>query len=168
LPQFKKFLEEGGTILTIGGSTRLGRELGLPVADHLVEVDKDKQERPLSAEKFYVPSSVLRVRVDPSNPLAWGLSDEVDVMFSASPTFRLPDGPEAKGLRRVGWFDNKAPLRSGWAWGQEHLEGGVAIIEARVGKGRLALFGPQVLFRGQPHGTFKFVFNGIVQSAVSE
>ena len=30
------------------------------------------------------------------------------------------------------------------------------------------LFGPQVLFRGQPHGTFKFVFNGIVQSVVAE
>ena len=89
-------------------------------------------------------------------------------MFSASPTFRLADGPAAKDLRRVGWFDSKAPLRSGWAWGQEHLEGGVAIIDARVGKGRLALFGPQVLFRGQPHGTFKFVFNGIVQSVVAE
>ena len=68
----------------------------------------------------------------------------------------------------MGWFDTKTPLRSGWAWGQEHLEGGVAIIDARVGKGRLALFGPQVLFRAQPHGTFKFVFNGIVQSVVDE
>ena len=89
-------------------------------------------------------------------------------MFSTSPTFRLTDGAEAAGVRRVGWFDSKTPLRSGWAWGQEYLEGGVAIIDARVGKGRLALFGPQVLFRGQPHGTFKFVFNGIVQSVVDE
>jgi hypothetical protein len=168
LPQLKKFLEGGGTILTIGSSTRLGRELGLPVANHLAEIDENGQERPLSSDKFYVPSSVLRVRVDPSHPLAWGLGDEVDVMFSASPTFRLTDGPEAEGMRRVGWFDNKAPLRSGWAWGQEHLEGGVAIIDAKIGKGRLALFGPQVLFRGQPHGTFKFVFNGIVQSVVGE
>ena len=54
-----------------------------------------------------------------------------------------------------------SPLRSGWAWGQEHLDGGLAIVDAPVGKGRLALFGPQVLFRGQPHGTFKFLFNGI-------
>jgi hypothetical protein len=106
--------------------------------------------------------------VDRSNPLAWGLEDEVDVMFSSSPTFRLTDGTKANGVRRVGWFDNKAPLRSGWAWGQEHLESGIAIIDAKIGKGRLALFGPQVLFRGQPHGTFKFVFNGIVQSVVVE
>jgi hypothetical protein len=29
----------------------------------------------------------------------------------------------------------------------------VAIAEAKVGKGQLFLFGPEVLFRGQPHGT---------------
>ena len=68
----------------------------------------------------------------------------------------------------MAWFDSKTPLRSGWAWGQEHLDGGIAIIDAKVGEGRLVLFGPQILFRGQPHGTFKFVFNGIVQSVVEE
>ena len=30
----------------------------------------------------------------------------------------------------------------------------------------LALFGPQITFRAQPHGTFKLLFNGIVQSTV--
>jgi hypothetical protein len=88
-------------------------------------------------------------------------------MFSSSPTFRLTDQTKTNLVRRVGWFDNKSPLRSGWAWGQEYLEGGIAIADGTIGKGRLALFGPQVLFRGQPHGTFKFVFNGIVQSAVT-
>ena len=168
LPALRKFLESGGTILTIGSSTRLGQDLGLPLANHLVEKDKDQRERPLPAEKFYVPSSVLKIQIDPANPLAWGLEPEADVMFSASPTFRLTDGAASSPIKKVGWFDTKAPLRSGWAWGQEHLEGGVAILDAKVGKGRLALFGPQVLFRGQPHGTFKLVFNGIVQSALGE
>jgi hypothetical protein len=168
VPQLKKFLEEGGTVLTIGTSTRLGRELGLHVANHLADTDANGQERPLPPEKYFVPSSVLRLRVDTTDPLAWGLTDQVDVMFSSSPTFRLVDKDTSERVRRVGWFDTKTPLRSGWAWGQERLEGGVAIIDARIGKGRLALFGPQVLFRGQPHGTFKFVFNGIVQSVVTD
>jgi hypothetical protein len=166
LPQLKKFLEAGGTILTIGTSTKLGQDLGLPLANHLVEKDKDQRERPLPPEKYYIPSSVLRVHLDSSNPLAWGLGEEADVMFSASPTFHLTDAPST--IKKVGWFDTKTPLRSGWAWGQEYLEGGVAILDAKVGKGRLALIGPQVLFRGQPHGTFKFVFNGIVQSTIGE
>jgi hypothetical protein len=167
-PQLRKFLEAGGTILTIGSSTALGTQLGLPVGNHLVEKGKDSKESPLNRTKFYVPGSVLRARVDPSHPLAWGLGEEVDVMFSASPTFRLRDNSEANGMRRVAWFDRKAPLRSGWAWGQEHLEGGAAIVEARVGTGRLVLFGPEILFRAQPHGTFKFLFNGIVQAGVRE
>src|SRR5207249_9953803 len=69
-------------------------------------------------------------------------------------------------LHRVAWFDGKAPLRSGWAWGQEYLDGGVAIAEAQVSSGRLVMFGPQITFRAQPHGTFKFLFHGIVQAGV--
>jgi hypothetical protein len=167
-PQLRQFLESGGTILTIGSSTGLGTQLGLPLANHLVETDKEGNERPLTREKFYVPGSVLRTRVNSAHPLAWGLGEEVDVMFSASPTFRLRDGAEANGLRRVAWFDGKTPLRSGWAWGQEHLEGGVTIVEAKVGRGRLVLFGPEILFRAQPHGTFKFLFNGIVRAGVAD
>ena len=168
VPQLHKFLDEGGTILTIGSSTSLGTALGLPLTNHLAVAARDGKELPLPREKFYVPASVLRVRVDAAQPLAWGLGEQVDVMFAASPTFRLPVGAEAMGLRRIAWFDSKTPLRSGWAWGQAYLDGGVAIAEARVGKGTLVLFGPQILFRGQPHGTFKFLFNGIVQAGVRQ
>jgi hypothetical protein len=170
VPQLKQFLESGGTILTIGTSTNLGQQLGLPLANHLVATDKDGKEQPLAREKFYVPGSLLRVRVDQSHPLAWGLGDTVDVMFSASPTHRLKSESTGNGqnhneeLRRVAWFEGKSPLRSGWAWGQEHLDGGLAIVEAEVGSGRLVLCGPQILFRAQPHGTFKFLFNSIVRA----
>jgi hypothetical protein len=133
-----------------------------------VTTDKEGKESPLAREKYYVPGSVLRVRVNLDHPLAWGIGEEVDVMFSASPTFRLPKDADKNGVERVAWFDSKMPLRSGWAWGQEHLENGVAIAEAKVGKGTLVLFGPQILFRGQPHGTFKFLFNAIVQTGVRE
>src|SRR5262249_10914262 len=72
VPQLRKFLEGGGTVLAIGSSTALGSQLGLPVANHLVEADKDGEERPLTREKFYVPGSVLRMQVDPAHPLALG------------------------------------------------------------------------------------------------
>jgi hypothetical protein len=104
---------------------------------------------------------VLRVSVDNTQPLAWGLGKELDVFFDNSPVMRLQPDAALRGVRPVAWFASSAPLRSGWAWGQHYLEDGVAVAEAEVGKGHLLLFGPEITFRGQPHGTFKFLFNGI-------
>jgi hypothetical protein len=37
----------------------------------------------------------------------------------------------------------------------------VIAIEALVGKSRALLFGNEILQRAQPHGRFRFLFNGI-------
>src|SRR5262249_32317890 len=82
LPQLKKFLEDGGPILTIGSSTALATQPGLPLSNHLATKDAGGKEVPLGRDKFYVPPSVLRAKVDNQHPLALGMSDEVDVMFA--------------------------------------------------------------------------------------
>ena len=55
---------------------------------------------------------------------------------------------------------------SGWmkqvAKSNGALKGAVAIAEAPVGRGRVVVYGPEVVFRGQSHGTFRFLFNGIL------
>jgi hypothetical protein len=161
VPQLKTFLEQGGTVVTIGSSTVLARHLGLPVGDKLV----DAQGKALPREQFYVPGSVLRVRVDTTQSSAFGMAAQTDVFFDDSPAFTLGPDAEARGVRRVAWYDTANPLRSGWAWGQKHLEGGAAAVEAKVGQGTLYLFGPEILYRAQPHGTFKFLFNSLAASA---
>jgi hypothetical protein len=163
--QLRAFLENGGTIVTIGGSTALARHLGLPVYDALVERAADGTERHLPNEKFYIPGSILRVAVDNSQPAAWGMEDHADVMFDESPVMRLGPDAAAKGVHRIAWFDSERPLRSGWAWGQQYLNGNVAAAEADVGRGHLYLFGPEITFRGQPYGTFKFLFNSLYSAA---
>jgi hypothetical protein len=164
VPRMREFLENGGTVLTIGGSTVLARHLGLPVEDHLVEAGPDGQPRHLPREKYFIPGSLLRVAVDNDAPVAWGMPEQADVMFDDSPVFRLGAGAEAAGIRRIAWFDTPKPLRSGWAWGQQHLNGGAAIVSAPVGRGTLYLFGPEIAFRAQPHGTFRLLFNGLYES----
>jgi hypothetical protein len=161
VPQLKQFVEAGGAIVAFGGSAVLGHHLGLPVSDHLVETGPTGEERPLPREKYYIPGSLLRVAVDNTNPLAFGMPKQVDVMFDNSPVLHLsPDGM-LRGVRPVAWFEGKESLRSGWAWGQHYLDGGLAGVEATLGKGKVFLFGPEITFRYQPHGTFKFLFNGI-------
>ncbi len=161
VPQLKAFIEAGGTVLTIGSSTNLGYLLDLPIANALVEKTTGGDERPLSRDKFYVPGSILRASVDNSNPLAYGMPEQVDLFFDNSPVFRLKPEAALKGVKPVAWFSNDKPLRSGWAWGQKYLQDGVAVIEANVGKGKLFMFGPEITFRAQSHGAFKFLFNGI-------
>jgi hypothetical protein len=165
-PQLKRFLEEGGTILGIGRSSlALADLMGLPVENHLLERAPDGSSRPLPPEKFYVPGSVLRVAVDTNAPIAHGIVNPVDVFFDNSPVFRLQPEAALEDVRPVAWFDSPTPLRSGWAYGQGYLQDGVVALDASVGKGKLYVFGPEITFRAQPHGTFKFLFNGIYLSA---
>ena len=42
-----------------------------------------------------------------------------------------------------------------------YLKDTAAVVEASVGKGELVLYGPEILFRAQPHGTLKLLFDGI-------
>ncbi len=166
IPQIKRFMEEGGTVITIGSSTNLAGHLGLPIADYMVERMPNGTERSLPQDKFYVPGSVLRVAVDNTLPITAGLPKQVDVFFDDSPVFRLEPDAAAKGVKPLAWFDTSTPLRSGWAWGQNYLQGGTAMVQADVGTGKLYMFGPEVLFRGQPAGTFKLLFNGIFSGLV--
>jgi hypothetical protein len=94
------------------------------------------------------------------------MPERVDVFFDESPVFRISSGSgNRESVTPLAWFDSPTPLRSGWAWGQHYLDKGVAALEARVGRGRVVLFGPEILHRAQPHGTFKFLFNALFVAA---
>ena len=149
------FMERGGTVITIGSSSALGEMLGLPISDHLVEPGTDQR---LSPEKYFIPGSILEIQLDRSSPLTRGLPSPLDVMFSRSPVFRVGSAPNVRSIGTYG----AAPLRSGWAWGQDYVGGGAAVIEADMGNGKLFVFGPEIAFRAQTHGTFPLLFNGIL------
>lgn len=160
IPQLKKFMEAGGKIVTIGSSTGLAYHLGLPVRNAITEVTKNGNSEPLPSEKFFIPGSLLNVSVDTTAKASWGMNAKTDVYFDNSPVFTVSPDAIAKGLiKPLAWFPNASPLRSGWAWGQAYLQGGVAAFEANVGKGKLYAFGPEITFRSQSHGTFKWLFN---------
>jgi hypothetical protein len=161
MPQLKRFVESGGSIVTIGSSTSIAEVFGIPVKNYLVEKGADGRDRALPGEKFYIPGSLLRAKIDNTNPLAYGMPDTVDVFFDNSPVFRMEPTASLKKTNAVGWFQGSDVLDSGWAWGQQYLDGGTAIAEASVGEGKVVLLGPEVNFRDQPHGTFKLLFNGL-------
>ncbi len=160
IPQLSAFLKQGGTILTTGSSTALAYHLGIPVKNALVETVEGK-EKPLPGERYYIPGSVLRVKVNPTIDAAWGMNEYTDVFFNNSPVFHLMPQAGQQGVEVLARFDTATPLRSGWAWGQQYLADGIAGFKAPVGKGTLYAYGPQITYRAQPHGTFKLLFNAL-------
>jgi hypothetical protein len=159
IPQLKDFLNRGGKIVAIGSGARLANHFNLPISDALV-VNEGGTESKLSNDKFYVPGSVLQVKVDRALSSNWGLDENTDIYFDANAVYKINDVERVKPLA---WFDTDKPLRSGWAWGQEYLKGGVAAFEAQVGKGKVVVFSPNITFRSQTHGTFKWLFNQLYQ-----
>jgi len=152
-------MEAGGAVVTIGRSTNLAYHLKLPVKNALVEMVKGKAV-PLAADKFYIPGSILRVKVDSTLHTTWGMASETDVFFDSSPVFKInPEISAQRTVTPIAWFGSAQPLRSGWAYGQEYLQDGVAAFEANVGKGKLYAFGPEITFRAQTYSTFKLLFN---------
>jgi hypothetical protein len=161
MPQIRKFVESGGSVVTIGSSSTMGEILGVPVSNYLTEKGPDGKDRPLPADKFYIPGTLLKANLDNTNPLAFGMPKQIVVMYDNSPLFKMQPDAGQKHTTAVGWFSGTDVVASGWAWGQQYLNGATAIAEAKVGEGNVTLLGPEVTFRGQPHGTFKLLFNGV-------
>jgi hypothetical protein len=93
------------------------------------------------------------------------MPEQADVFFDNNPVFRLPGDAKASGINPVAWFSGPETLSSGWAQGQQLLDGTTAVVEAKKGEGKVFVMGPEVTFRGEPDGTFKLLFNGLFYGA---
>ncbi len=160
VPAVRKFVEEGGTVVGMGSAATIGEAMGLPVENHLVETGPDGKTQPLGSDKFYIPGSVLSIKFNNQDPIAYGMPDEGYVFFDSSPVFRLKPDATTKPSR-VAWFDTKTPLYSGWAIGQSYLDGGDMATEASIGAGKIVLTSFEASFRATPHGDFKLLFNSL-------
>jgi hypothetical protein len=164
-----QFASEGGTLVAQDSATELPLTLlGLPIRNSVAA---------LRNNEFYIPGTLLRLTVDPSHPIAWGMPAEVAAFFTHSPVFevgrrrgrpgdiREADPPRPEGVATVASYPSRDVLMSGWLLGERYLHGRGAVIEAAVDKGRVVLLGFRVQHRGQPHATFKFLFNAIYRGS---
>jgi hypothetical protein len=162
--KLKEFVQQGGRLVAIGQSSiNAAQQFGFPVTSHMVErTPTGTTPTALPSDKFYVPGSILEVAYDTTMLSAKGQEARGPVFFDNSPVLRLGPDAAAKGVKPIAWFDSPQPLKSGWAWGQNYLDGGVAMAEGKYGQGTVFMFGPEITFRAQPAATFKLLFNSIV------
>ena len=167
IPQLQSFADNGGTLLAIGSSTSIAQLLKLPLANAPTEMVKGELKA-VPPDRFYIPGSLLKAHVNTQDPIAYGVPANVIVDFDSSPAFTLSPDAGLSGLHSIAWYDDDNLLASGWAWGQSYINHTTAIAASPVGKGKVVLYGPEVTFRGQPHSTFKFLFNGILDGPATD
>lgn len=164
LPALREFVEQGGTIIGLGGECeKLIRHFNLPVkvGTHVPAEDGERKTR---RDEYYVPGSLLAIEVDTQHRLGRGSSRELAAMVNNNATILEVTDPAAK-IDVVARYRGADTLVSGWAIGEEFLVGKAAALCAHVGKGRVILFGADVTYRGQPLGTFKMFFQALQSAA---
>jgi hypothetical protein len=150
----RQFVEEGGTLVLLDAASEFAiRELGVPVRD--VNAAQDTAD----AGRWFSPGSLLRVRWDTAHPVGYGMPEESAVFYGRSPVFELLPG--AEGVHVVARYPEAGILLSGYTQGEQHIAGHAALVEARVGEGRVVMFGFRPQHRAQPHQTFKALFNAL-------
>jgi hypothetical protein len=118
----------------------------------------------LSDKEFFSPGSSLRVHMDPSQPLAYGMPKETTILFFNSVSFDINNSNANDQISVVARYHDRDLLRGGWLDGEQHLVGQAALLDVGHGKGRLVLIGFRAQNRAQAYGTFKVLFNVLYQA----
>lgn len=115
--------------------------------------------RGVRSSDFFIPGTLLRLHTRPDHPLAHGMEREAVAMFNSSQALELTRA-DAPGVEVFAEYAREGLLVSGWELGgEEHVAGRVAGAQVRVGRGRAVVYGFRPGWRGQPHNTFKLLFN---------
>jgi hypothetical protein len=164
----KAFVNAGGTLVLLDRASELATaELGVDVGLVKVRPRQDDWEPPSddalegTAHELYAPGSILRVLVDATQPVAFGMPDTAAVYFTNSVTF---DVPSNSPIRVIARYPDRGDdiLLSGFLEGAPAIAGKAAAIVAPVGRGRVVMFGFRPQYRGQSYGTFRMLFNALL------
>lgn len=150
----KEFVSEGGRMITLNNANSLViNEFSPPVRNALENIGRDQ---------FFCPTSILRIKVDNSRPIGYGMPPETAAVFSNSLAFQtsIPDGEWDRSV--VASFPKSDILLSGWLLGEDAVSRQAAVVDARYKKGRIIMIGIRCQHRGQSHGTYKFLLNGLL------
>jgi hypothetical protein len=157
LAALDEFVRGGGTLIALDAAAEL------PVQNFPVAVRNVLRGEGSAA--FYCPGSLIRITVDTSNPIAYGMPKETYAFSTGGQAWEITLANEfnngEREVRSIARYAEKNLLASGWLSGERAVLGRHIAVEARHGTGRVVLFGFRPQFRGQTFGTFKLLLNAI-------
>ena len=156
----RAFVEKGGTLVTFGGAGSLPIErFGIPIRNVLV--GKNSKE-------FWCPGSTLQATFATTNPLAYGMPAQGLVTFLAdSQVYETIPTDHSERIEIISRYVERDVLQSGWLLGEEHLAKKAAAVSVQLGQGRVVLIGFRPQHRAQTHGTYKIVFNTLIDGVTA-
>jgi hypothetical protein len=152
----RDFVAQGGTIVALGAASDLAIErLGVPVKDLKVGLTRDQH---------FAPGTILKIEVDTTHPIGFGMQPETFGFYNNSPFFTLVEGFASQKPTIVARYPNAGVIASGWLRGEELMAGRAAVIAVDMNPGRIVLFGLRPQHRAQTHATFPMLFNALYLS----
>jgi hypothetical protein len=154
LKALKHFVEQGGTLIAWGNSVQTFVDA--------FDLKVKNAVKGLKPEEFYVPGSLLRVKVARDVFIGYGYPEETVIFFVRGPVFEAQQG------RALARFVEKDPLAMGWLTGPDKIVGKPVALEVPMGKGRVVLFAFRPQFRAQARNSYKFLMNAIQRAAAQK
>ncbi len=154
----RDFVETGGTLICLNRASNFAIEqFKLPLRNVVAGLPRTD---------FYVPGSILRIKLDGSNPLTLGMPEETIAWAEDSPVFEATEDSNASvpasNVHVIASYPaDKDPLLSGWLLGGDLIKGKAALVEVTMGKGRIILFGFRPQYRAQSLATYPLFFNAL-------
>jgi hypothetical protein len=155
----RQYVEDGGTLVCLNRASDLAIEqFKLPIKDLVAGLPRTE---------FYVPGSILRIELDTTHPIATSMPKESIAWVEESPVFEVVEtggqySVPASAVKVVAWYPrDKDPLLSGWLLGGNKIKGKAALLEVKIGKGRVVLFGFRPQYRAQSLATYPLFLNSL-------
>jgi hypothetical protein len=154
---FAKFLDAGGTLVTMGTASRFPADLGLA---------RTVDGSATTSANFYAPRPLVHaevLRLD--HPVFYGYTDKLMPIkyIQNQPLLAVADADRGAVLAR--YVGGDAAVLSGLMRGADEIRERPMAIDVPggfTGKGRVIMFANNPIYRWQNHGEFNMVFNSLL------
>ncbi len=161
MARIQELVEAGGVLLTLGRGSALALQGGLVRGTHKSSAD------------IWTPGAEIVVSFpDPSHPLAYGYPAETSAFRTSLPAYDVEPADRGRVVLQWGTAPPSAErdeddeageiLVSGGLRGGEELEGRPAILDVRVGRGRVVAYNFNPIHRDLNHSDHRFFWNAIL------
>ena len=164
--KIKKFVENGGNLITIGRATDWLVKSNLTKLRMVEKADSKLAQKRLPYQqmegdnrKHSIGGAIVASQLDLTHPLAFGYSDEnLPLWKNNTNMLEIPNNKYATPVQ----YKSK-PLLSGYMSKENQviLGGKAALVVSKLGRGKVIAFGDNPLFRAYWYGTNKLFLNAL-------